>query len=65
MNSATIHRDFQKMDFHYYVNKVKILYIWKYIMKYVRGEHPRVNIDRNVHLEDGLSTMIDVRMVIP
>ena len=64
MDSATIHRDSQRMDFHNFCEQGNILDMSKYITKYVRGEHTRVNIDRNVHLEDGLSSTIKVRVVI-
>ena len=45
MNSATIHRDFQKMGFHNYVNKEIAFAISNDIMRYDRGKHTRLNID--------------------
>ena len=38
MNSATTHRDFQKMDFHNYVNKEITFVISIDIMMYARGK---------------------------
>jgi len=37
MVSATIHRDFQKMDFHNYVNKEIAFVSSNDIMRYARG----------------------------
>ena len=37
MNSVTIHRDFQKMDFHNYVNKEIAFVSSNDIMRYARG----------------------------
>ena len=44
MNSATIHRDFQKMGFHNYVNKEITLVRSNDIMMYARGKHTQLNI---------------------
>ena len=55
---------FPKGGFPQLCEQGNILDMSKYIMKYVRGEHTQVNIDQNVHLEYGLSSTIDVRMVI-
>ena len=43
MNSATIHRDFQKMDFHNYVKKEISIVTSNDIMMYVREKHPQLN----------------------
>ena len=40
----TIHRDFQKMDFHNYVNKEITFVGSKEKMVYARGEHTQLNI---------------------
>ena len=44
MNSATIHRDFQKMDFHDNVNKKMTFVSSNGIMMYARGKHTQLNI---------------------
>ena len=44
MNSATIHSDFQKMDFHTYVNKEITFVRSNDIRKYARGKHTQLNI---------------------
>ena len=44
MNSATILQDFQKLDFHTYVNKEITFVKSNDIMLYARGEHPRADI---------------------
>ena len=44
MNSATIHRDFQKMGFHNYVNKEITLVSANDIMMYAQGKHTQLNI---------------------
>ena len=51
MNSATIHRDFQKMDFHTYVNKEITFVRSNDIMMYARGKHTQFNNDRRGHPE--------------
>ena len=40
----TIHRDFQKMDFHNYVNKEITFVRSNDIMMYARGKHTQLNI---------------------
>ena len=44
MESATIHRDYQKMDFHNYVNKEITLARSNDLMRYARGKHTQLNI---------------------
>ena len=44
MDSATIHRDFQKMDFPNYVNKEITLARSDDLMMYARGKHTQLNI---------------------
>ena len=44
MNSATIHRDFQKMGFHNYVNKEITLVRSNDIMMYARGNHTQLKM---------------------
>ena len=44
MNSATIHRDFQKMDIHNYVYKEISIVRSNDIMMYVREKHTQLNI---------------------
>ena len=44
MNSATIHRDFQKMGFHNYVNKEITFFRSNGIMMYAQGKHTQLNI---------------------
>ena len=44
MESATIHRDQQKMDFHNYVNKEITFVRTNGIMMYARGKHTQLNI---------------------
>ena len=51
MDSAIFHREFQRMDFHYYVNKEITFVRSNDIMMYARGEHPQLNIEQNVYLE--------------
>ena len=41
----TIHRDFQKMDFHNYVNKEITFVRSNDIMVYARGMHTQLSID--------------------
>ena len=49
MGSATIHGDFQKMDFHNYVDKEITFVRSNDIMRYARGKHTHLNIGRKVH----------------
>ena len=44
MDSATTHRDFQKMDFHNYVNKEITFVRANDIMRYAQGKHTQLNI---------------------
>ena len=44
MDSATIPPDFQKMDFHKYVNKEITFVNSNGIMMYARGKHTQLNI---------------------
>ena len=44
MDSATFHWDFQKMDFHNYVNKEITLVRSNDIIRYVREKHTQLNI---------------------
>ena len=54
MNSATMNQDFQKMDFHQYLNK-EITYVRSNdIMRYVRGKHTQLNIDSKVRPKYGI-----------
>ena len=64
MNSATIHRDFQKMDFHNYVYKEISIVRSNDIMMYVREKHTQLNIGWKVHPKYGLGCTTNVRMVI-
>ena len=43
------HRDFQRIDFHNYVNKEISFVGSNDIMMYARGEHTQLNNDRRVH----------------
>ena len=64
MISATIHWDFQKMDFHNYVNK-EIRFVGSNdIMRYARGKHRQLNIGLKVRPKYGLGCTANVRMVI-
>ena len=64
MNSATIHRDFQKMDFHNYVNKEISIVRSNDIMMYVREKHPQLNLGSQVHPKYGMGCTTNVRMEI-
>ena len=64
IDSATIHWDFQKMDFHNYVNKEITLARSNDLMMYARGKHTQLNIGWNVHPKYGLGSTINVRMMI-
>ena len=44
MDSATIPPDFQKMDFHNYVNKEIAFVSSNDIMRYAREKHTQLNI---------------------
>ena len=44
MDSATTNRDFQKMDFHGYVNKEITFVRSNDMMVYARGKHTQLNI---------------------
>ena len=44
MNSVTIHQDFQKMDFHNYVNKEITFVKSNDIMMHAQGKHAQLNI---------------------
>ena len=44
MDSATIHRELQRMDVHNYVNKEISFVRSNDIRKYARGEHTHLNI---------------------
>ena len=63
-DSATIHWDFQKMDFHNYVTKEITLARSNDLMMYARGKHTQLNIGWNVHPKYGLGSTINVRMMI-
>ena len=54
MDSATIHRDFQRMDFHNYVNKEITFVGSNDIMRYFLGKHTQLNIGWKVHPKYGL-----------
>ena len=54
MDSATIPRDFQKMDFHNYVTKEITLARSNDIMRYARGKHTQLNIGGKLHPKYGL-----------
>ena len=45
MNSVTIHRDFERMGLHNYVNKEITFVRSNDIIMYVRGKHTQLNID--------------------
>ena len=64
IDSATIYWDFQKMDFHNYVNKEITLARSNDLMMYARGKHTQLNIGWNVHPKYGLGSTINVRMMI-
>ena len=64
MNSATIHRDFQKMGFHNYVNKEIPLVRSNDIMMYARGNHTQLKMVERCTRHMGLGSTINVRMVI-
>ena len=49
IGSATNHRDFQRIDFHNYVNKEISFVGSKDIMVYARGKHTQLNNDGWVH----------------
>ena len=64
MNSATIHRDFQKMGLHNYVIKEIAFVRSNDITRYSRGKHTQLNIGGKVHPKYGLGCTINVIMVI-
>ena len=64
MNSTMIHWDFQKMDFHTYVNKESTFVGPNDIRKYARGKHTQLNIGWKVRPKCGLGCTTNVRMVI-
>ena len=49
IGSATNHRDFQRIDFHNYVNKEISFVRSNDILMYARGKHTQLNNDRRVH----------------
>ena len=51
MDTATNHRDFQRMDFHNFVNKEITFARSNDIMMYARGKHTQFKNDRRVHPE--------------
>ena len=53
IDSATIHWDFQKMDFHTYVNKEITFVRSNDIRKYARGKHTQLNIGWKVRPKYG------------
>ena len=64
IDSATIHWDFQKMDFHNYVNKEITFVRSNDIRKYARGKHTQLNMGWKVRPKYGLGCTTNVRMVI-
>ena len=64
MNSATIHRESLKMDFHNYVNKVITFVRSNDIMRYARGKHTQLNIGRRCTRNMVLGSIINRRMMI-
>ena len=65
MNSTAIHRDFQKMDFHNYVNK-EISFVRSIdIMMYARGKtYTTEKLVEGCTQESGLGSTINVQMMI-
>ena len=63
-NSATIHQDFQKMDFHNYVSKEITLVISNDIMRYAQGKHTQLNIGGKVRPKYGLGCTTNAGMMI-
>ena len=64
MNSTTIHQNFQRMDFHNYVNKEITFVRSNDIMRYARGKHTQLNIGGKVRPKYGLGCTTNVGMVI-
>ena len=64
MGLATIHREFQRMDFHDNVNKKMTLINSNDIRLYARGKHtPSIIVERSTKMW-AYSSMINVRMVV-